>query len=184
MVVKRVVHSSGDPEVARLMKFSPSAIPCGLSAIVKGKPIFTDIRMVAVGINNHLAKGCGCRISCALEEAERQEWGQEDGLTRTATAMHHLGTRLNGAIVAIGNAPTALLALLDLIEREEVKPALVVGMPVGFVQAKESKEALMKRDIPYITITGTRGGSAMAAATVNALLIIAVEKNGHGKLDP
>jgi precorrin-8X/cobalt-precorrin-8 methylmutase len=87
--------------------------------------------------------------------------------------MRHLGKRLNGAIVAIGNAPTALLALLELIDSNGVKPALVVGMPVGFVQAKESKDELMKRDIPYITIVGTRGGSAMAVATVNALLKIA-----------
>jgi precorrin-8X/cobalt-precorrin-8 methylmutase len=87
-----------------------------------------------------------------------------------------LGTRLNGAIVAIGNAPTALLALLDLVDHKEIKPALVVGMPVGFVQAKESKDELMKRNIPHITVVGSRGGSAMAVAVVNALLKIAVER--------
>ena len=183
-VVKRVVHASGDPEVARLMKFSPSAIPSGLSAMAKGSPIFTDVRMVAAGINNHLAKGCGCSLSCAMDETEEFKQAKKGRVTRTAAAIRHLGTRLNGTIVAIGNAPTALLALLDLIDGGEIKPALVVGMPVGFVQAKESKEELMKRDVPYITVTGTRGGSAMAAAAVNALLTIAVEKNGHGKLNP
>jgi precorrin-8X/cobalt-precorrin-8 methylmutase len=84
---------------------------------------------------------------------------------------------LSGAVIAIGNAPTALLALIDLIDTKEVNPALVVGMPVGFVQAKESKTELMKRDTPYISIAGTRGGSAMAAATVNALLKIAAGQN-------
>jgi len=181
-VVKRVVHASGDPEVARLMKFSPSAVSSGLSAIADGSPIFTDVRMVAAGINNYLAKGYGCSLSCAMDESEGFKQTKKESVTRTAAAIRHLGMRLNGTIVAIGNAPTALLALLDLIDDGEVKPALVVGMPVGFVQAKESKEELMKRNVSYITVTGTRGGSAMAAATVNALLKIAAEKNGHGQL--
>ncbi|MFC1943838.1 precorrin-8X methylmutase, partial [Chloroflexota bacterium] len=178
-VTKRVVHASGDPEVARLMKFSPSAISSGLSAMLKGSPIFTDVRMVTVGINTHLAESCGCSLSCAMDEAEGLKQVKREGVTRTAAAMRHLGTRLNGAVVAIGNAPTALQALLDLIDGGEIKPALVVGMPVGFVQAKESKEELMKRDVPYITVVGTRGGSAMAVATVNALLKITVARNGH-----
>ncbi len=175
-VIKRTVHASGDPQLAPLIRFSPSAISSGLSAIAKGSPIFTDVRMVAVGINRHLAEACRCFVSCAMDENK----GLEPNTTRAAAAMRHLGTRLNDAIVAIGNAPTALLALLDLIDHKEIRPALVVGMPVGFVQAKESKDELMKRDIPYIIIVGTRGGSAMAAATVNALLKIAVERKGRG----
>ena len=179
LVVKRVVHASGDPEVVSLMKFSPSAISTGLSAMTKGSPIFTDVRMVVAGINNHMAKGCECSLSCAMDETVGFKQVKKGSVTRTAAAMRHLGTRLDGAIVAIGNAPTALMALLELIDSGEIKPALVVGMPVGFVQAKESKEELMKRDVPYITVTGTRGGSAMAAATVNALLKITVARNGH-----
>jgi precorrin-8X/cobalt-precorrin-8 methylmutase len=88
--------------------------------------------------------------------------------------MQRLRTTLNDAVVVIGNAPTALLALIDMVDHQEAKPAFVVGMPVGFVQAKEAKEALMKRDVPYITVVGTRGGSAMAVATMNALLKIAM----------
>ena len=175
-VAKRVVHASGDPQVAPLIKFSPSAISSGLSAIAKGSPIFTDVRMVAVGINDRLVKMCGCSISCAMDETKGLKQAKEQNITQAAAAMRHLGTRLNGAMVAIGNAPTALLALLDLIDRKEIKPALVVGMPVGFVQAKESKAELMKRNIPHITVVGTRGGSAMAVAVVNALLKIAVER--------
>jgi len=169
LIVKRIVHASGDPQVAPLIKFSPSAISRGLSAIAKGSPVFTDVRMAAAGINRHLAEAHGCSISCAMDETE----GRKPNTTHAAAAIHHLGTKLNGAVVAIGNAPTALLALLELIDNDGIKPALVVGMPVGFVQAKESKDELMKRDVPYITITGTRGGSAMAVATVNALLKIA-----------
>jgi len=175
-VTKRVVHASGDPQVAGLMKFSPSAIPYGLNAIAKGSPIFTDVQMVATGINSHLAEACGCSLSCAMDETRKLKQAKERNITRAAAAMHHLGKRLNGAIVAIGNAPTALMALLELIDNDGIKPALVVGMPVGFVQARESKDKLMKRNVPYITIVGTRGGSAMAAATVNALLKIAVKK--------
>ena len=176
VVVKRVVHASGDPQVAPLIKFSPSAISSGLSAIAKGSPIFTDVQMVAAGINRHLAEACRCSISCAMDETKGLKQAKEPNITHAAAAMRHLGKRLNGAIVAIGNAPTALLALLDLIDAKEIRPALVVGMPVGFVQAKESKNELMKRDVPHVTIAGTRGGSAMAVATVNALLKIAVER--------
>ena len=178
-VTKRVVHASGDPQAASLIKFSPSAISSGLSAIAKGSTIFTDVRMVAAGINDRLAKTCGCSISCAMDETKGLEQTKEQNTTQAAAAMRHLGTRLDGAIVAIGNAPTALLALLDLVDHKEIKPALVVGMPVGFVQAKESKDELMKRNVPYITVVGTRGGSAMAVAAVNALLKIAVERNRH-----
>jgi len=182
-IVKRVVHASGDPQVAVLMKFSPSAIPDGLSAIAKGSPIFTDVQMVAVGINRPLAEACGCSLSCAMDEIRRLKQAKEQNITRAAAAMRHLGKRLNGAIVAIGNAPTALLALLDLVDHKEIRPALVVGMPVGFVQAKESKDELMKRNVPHITVVGTRGGSAMAVATVNALLKMAVERNGPGRFN-
>lgn len=182
LVVKRVIHGSGDPLVASLMKFSPSAIPSGLSAIAKGSPIFTDVQMVAAGINRHLAEACGCSVFCALDETKGLKQAKEQNITRAAAGMRYLGTRLNGAIVAIGNAPTALLALLELLDNDGIKPALIVGMPVGFVQARESKEELIKREVPYVTIVGTRGGSAMTVATINALLKIAVERNKHNQL--
>jgi precorrin-8X/cobalt-precorrin-8 methylmutase len=181
LVVKRIVHASGDPQVAPLIKFSPSAISSGLSAIDKGSPIFTDVQMVAVGINRRLAEACRCSISCSMDETKGRKQTSEQNITRTAAAIYCLGKRLDGAIVVIGNAPTALMSLLVLIDNNSIKPALVVGMPVGFVRARESKDELMERDVPYITIAGTRGGSAMAVATVNALLKIAVEKKGRGR---
>jgi precorrin-8X/cobalt-precorrin-8 methylmutase len=175
-IIKRIVHASGDPQVTDLLKLSTSAITDGLSALVAGRPIFTDVHMVSAGINRQLAETCGCSLNCALEEINGPPKGREQDTTRAAAAMYRLGKRLDGAIAAIGNAPTALLALLVLIDNDGIKPALIVGMPVGFVKAKDSKEELMKRDVPYITVVGTRGGSAMAAATVNALLKMAVER--------
>jgi precorrin-8X/cobalt-precorrin-8 methylmutase len=181
LIVKRIIHASGDPQIAELARFSPTAVTGGIDAIQNRRPIFTDVRMVAAGINSRAAEACGCPILCALDEAEGGN-NSSGKPTRAAAAIRYLGQRLNGTIVAIGNAPTALLALIDLVDNDNVKPALIVGMPVGFVQAAESKEALMQRQVPFITIMGTRGGSAVTAATINVLLKIAVERNGHNQL--
>jgi precorrin-8X/cobalt-precorrin-8 methylmutase len=169
-VVKRIVHACGDPSIASLVKFHPQAVTAGISAIRAGKAIYTDTKMVAVGINNRLAKDFGCSIGCALDEPDVIEQAELSGITRAEALIHHLGKRLNGAVVAIGNAPTALLALNKMIAMDGIQPALVVGMPVGFVNAAESKIELVKGQVPYITIEGNRGGSATAVATVNALL--------------
>lgn len=174
-VIKRLVHASGDIEVARLVEFGGNAVSAGVRAITLGSPIFTDVRMAMTGIDIRLADFFGCAVTCALdsmETADRAEPGQN---TRAASGMQNLGGKLDGSIVAIGNAPTALLALLELVDDRSIRPALIVGMPVGFVKAAESKLELMKRDIPYITVTGTRGGSALAAAAVNSLLRISYD---------
>ncbi len=174
-IVKRIVHASGDPGVAHLVRLSPSAIPSGLGSIAAGNPILTDVRMVAAGINRGVAQHFGCPVICSLDEIGQKSLASSE-VTRSAAAIRQLGAKLNGAVVAIGNAPTALFALMEMVDNSGIKPALVIGMPVGFVQAQESKEELLKRDVPYITVVGTRGGSAMAAATVNALLKIAAEE--------
>ena len=171
-VARRLVHASGDPSISRLVKFSPSAIFSGIESIRRHHPIYTDVRMVAAGINSGLAQRHGCAVVCALEAAGSATSETEIG-TRSSRAVRQLGSKLNEAVVAIGNAPTALLALIEMIDKEQVSPALVVGMPVGFVQAAESKAELMKRTIPYITVEGTRGGSPLAASAVNALLKLA-----------
>ncbi|MDP2932403.1 MAG: precorrin-8X methylmutase [Chloroflexota bacterium] len=172
-VVKRLVHTAGDRHIASLVRFHPVAITVALAAIRLGRPIFTDVRMAAVAVNGRLAAKFGCPVYCALEELGAADTDHVEGSTRTSAAFHHLGERLNESIVAIGNSPTALLTLVALITQKKVTPAIVIGMPVGFVQAKESKEKLVELDIPYISIAGTRGGSALAAATVNALLGLA-----------
>ena len=175
-VIKRIVHAAGDFQTAGLVRFHPRAVPAGIIAIRNGKPIFTDVKMLATGINRRLAEDNGCSVCCVIDNPEVARRAQLEGTTRSAASVRYLGNRLNGAIVAIGNAPTALLALLDLIDSENVIPALVVGMPVGFVKARESKEGLMERDVPYITIEGNRGGSAMAVAAVNALMKLVRER--------
>ena len=172
-VVKRIVHTCGDVQIARLVRFSPSAVSSAVTAINRGNPIFADVRMVASGISSSFLETCGCSVICALDEAYSE---RGDMVTRTAQAMYDLGKRLEGAIVAIGNAPTALFALLDIIDRQGIAPALVIGMPVGFVRAAESKTKLISRNIPYIVVEGTRGGSALAATTVNALIGIARDR--------
>ncbi|MFC1919037.1 precorrin-8X methylmutase [Chloroflexota bacterium] len=173
-VIKRIVHATGDIGIARLVRFHPDAVACGVAAIRAGRPIFTDVRMVVAGLNRHLTRQFGCSVHCALDESKVMKQAVDGNDTRSATAFRSLNTRLNNAMVAIGNAPTALLALVNLIDKG-VAPSLVVGMPVGFIQAKESKTELTKRSVPYIVITGRRGGSPAAAATMNALLLLALE---------
>lgn len=173
-VVKRIVHTCGDTQIARLVRFSPSAISSAVSAINRCSPIFTDVRMVASGISSSFTETCGCSVICALDAAHSE---RELTVTRTAQAIYDLGKRLDGAIIAIGNAPTALFALLDMVDHRGIAPALVIGMPVGFVRAAESKAELVSHNIPYIAVEGTRGGSTLAATTVNALIGIARDKS-------
>ncbi|MFC2071371.1 precorrin-8X methylmutase [Chloroflexota bacterium] len=173
-VVKRIVHATGDPEIASLIKFEPNAIGAGLAAIRDGRPIYTDVSMVKAGINKRLAGQFRCSVLCALTEFKQVKQVVYGNNTRSAAAFLNLDSKLSKALVVIGNAPTALLALVGLIDKGII-PSLVVGMPVGFVQAEESKVELSRRNIPYITIAGRRGGSPAAVATVNALLRLALE---------
>ncbi len=179
-ILRRVVHATGDPGIVPLMRFHPYAIEAGVRALRSGCPILVDVGMVASGINRPLASALGCEVLCALADPVVAALASERGITRSAAAMHHLSSRLEGAVVAIGNAPTALFALLKAVEEGVGVPVLVAGMPVGFVGAAESKAALVEMGdamgLPYVTIQGTRGGSPAAVATVNALLRLAVEQ--------
>lgn len=172
-VIKRIVHAVGDPEIARHVFLHPQAVAAGLEALRRGRPIFTDVQMVAVGIHRGLAGRLGCPIQCMTKEPKIAERARVIGITRAIAALRHYAPRLEGAIVAIGNAPTALLALLDLADAGQAAPALIIGVPVGFVAAAEAKAELTRRRVPYLTVEGTRGGSAMAVAAVNALLRLA-----------
>jgi precorrin-8X/cobalt-precorrin-8 methylmutase len=176
-IVRRVVHTTGDPSLAEMLRFHPAAVASGKQALQAGCTIVTDVRMVKAGISQPLARQLGCLVCCAIDNPQVAEMAQTEAITRSIAAMRWMaldeasGQPLqNGAVVAIGNAPTALLSLLDLVDSGLAHPALVVGVPVGFVAAAESKQELMKRGIPYITIPGTRGGSPIAVAIVNALL--------------
>lgn len=176
-VIKRVVHTSGDPAIAPIIKLSPGAAEKGIQALLKGSPIFTDVNMVKTGISSKYVNALESRVECAIADPEVVELARQTGLTRAMTAFDRLAAKMNGAVVAIGNAPTALFTLLEAVEAGKCAPSLIVGTPVGFVGAAESKELLAAQDkIPYITIQGTRGGSNIAAAIVNALLINALQQ--------
>lgn len=169
-VVKRLVHASGDPGLAGDVRFHPRAISSAVMALKHGAFVYTDVRMVEIGIDRKRLGQYGGKTSCAIDSSEVIEAARAAGQTRARTAMRLFGGDLDGAIAVVGNAPTALREILALAAAGIARPALVIGMPVGFVDAAESKDALMASDLTYISIAGTRGGSPLAAATVNALL--------------
>ena len=169
-VLCRIVRAEGDSGIAESVRFSPGAVAAGLQALQAGFDLITDVRMVETGISKALLRSQNLATRCLIDVPEVAALAQKEGTTRSVAAVRELASHMDGAIVAVGNAPTALLALLDLIDDEVVHPALVIGMPVGFVACAESKDELVKRNVPYITILGRRGGSSAAAATVNALL--------------
>ena len=165
-IATRIIHACGMPEIAVDLRISPDFVSSSKAALAAGKPILVDVEMVRHGIIDHKD-----RILCTLNDPRAREIGLATGNTRSAAAVELWREHLDGAIAVIGNAPTALFALLEMIDAGAAKPAAIVGFPVGFVGAVESKEELHAhpRGIPYATLLGRRGGSAMAASVVNAL---------------
>jgi len=174
-IARRVVHATGDPALASMLRFHPEAIASGLAALRAKRPIVADVRMVAVGVNAAWLAEVGCDLFCAIEEPLAAALAARRGITRSAAAIEAFGRRLDGAVVVVGNAPTALLALLDLVDAGAARPALIIGLPVGFVAAAESKDELMRRGTPWISLPGLHGGSPAAAATVNAILRLTLD---------
>lgn len=172
-LAKRMIHASGDPDIAGHIRVTRGGAEAGVTALRRGCAIYTDVRMVSAGINVDMAGTLGNTITCLMDDPRVPERARSEGTTRAVAAVRFHAEQLSGSIVVIGNAPTALLGLLDLVDEGRCRPALVIGTPVGFVNAAESKEELLKRDVPCATLLGSRGGSAMAAAAVNALLKIA-----------
>jgi len=166
----RVIHAAGDPSIARELAWSEGAAAAGRQALTCGAPILVDTNMVAMGIIRARLPA-GNPVICTLDEPDLAEAARTAGTTRSAAAVDRWRDRLAGAVVVIGNAPTALFRLLELLDEGGPRPALILGFPVGFVGAAESKEALIKHPggVPFIALRGRRGGSAMAAACVNAL---------------
>ena len=167
-VAVRVVHACGMPDVARDLMFAPGAAAAGIAALVEGAPIFCDAQMVAHGVTRARLPA-GNEVVCLLSDPRTAALAARLGTTRSAAAVDLWGERLGGAVVAIGNAPTTLFRLLELLAAGAPRPACIIGMPVGFVGAAESKEALIAGGWPSLAVRGRRGGSAMAAAAVNAL---------------
>jgi len=167
---QRCAIAVGDFVMADLVRFQGDTVAAGLDALGRGAPIVTDIHMVQMGIRK---KEHTSEVLCALDFGA--EISTERGITRSSAGFIALRPRLDGSIVVIGNAPSSLLSLCEMI-REGVRPALVIGMPVGFVNAAESKEELRGLDITSITTQGTRGGTPPAVAAMNEIVTIFVER--------
>lgn len=172
-IVRRAIHTTGDFEYADLFKFSDDAVASGIAALQSGAPIITDVSMIVTGLNKPRLKHFGNEASCFISHPDVIRDAKATGQTRAIHSMQYARDNglLDGAIVGVGNAPTALLELLRMIEVGEVKPALVIGIPVGFVKADESKQALFEQNkVPFIASLGRKGGSPLVVSTIHALL--------------
>lgn len=169
-VAVRLIHTCGMTDIITDLAASADAVAAGRAALIAGKPILCDSQMVAEGITRKRLPAEN-PVICTLHHPEVPPLAQKVGNTRSAAAMELWIPHMNGAVIAIGNAPTALFRLLEMLDAGAPKPAVILGFPVGFVGAAESKAALAEdsRGVPFITIHGRRGGSAMAAAAVNAI---------------
>lgn len=165
IVARRIIHATADFSFAETLRFHPEAVARGVAALRAGKPVICDVQMLRSGVTRTAAE-----TVCLIDDPAVKTLAQEKGMTRAAAAMLTLGERLNGAVIAIGNAPTAIWQLLKM---PHVDPAVVIGLPVGMVGAWESKTALAQSSLPYIANLSQRGGSPAAAAAVNALALLA-----------
>ena len=177
-VVKRVIHTSADFDYADNLCFSPDAVEKAKAALEAGATIVTDTNMALAGISKGTLAQLGGKAVCLMADEDVAREAKARGVTRATVSMEH-AARLEGPLIfAIGNAPTALIRLHELIEEGAVSPALVIGVPVGFVNVVESKELFLGGDTPYIIARGRKGGSNIAAAIVNALLYQIVKREG------
>ncbi len=174
-VVRRMIHTSADFDYINTIRFHPDSVKAGIEAIKNGCTVITDTNMARVGIRKMELTGFGGETLCYIADQDVAERAALEGITRALAAADKACEKMAGGIYVVGNAPTALLRLIDLVKDGRANPALVVGLPVGFVNAAESKEALMELDIPFITNQGRKGGSNVAASVVNALAIMAAE---------
>lgn len=169
-VVKRVIHTTADFDFADNLFFSPGAVAQGLETLRRGARIVTDTNMARTGINKKVLERFGGEVLCFMADEDVARAAKNNGTTRAAASMDKAAELEGPVIFAIGNAPTALVRLCQLIENGKIEPALVIGAPVGFVNVVESKELLLGIETPRIVARGRKGGSAVAAAIVNALL--------------
>jgi len=176
-IVRRMIHATADFEFARDVRFEPRAIAAAVDAFRAGRPLVTDVEMLRAGIRSDLAAPLGVRVVCGLGDTGTPLPTGAEGLTRSAIGLRRAAGRVgDGAVVAIGNAPTALMEALRLVDEDHWRPACVVGIPVGFVGVEEAKRRLAGQSVvPYVTSVGPKGGTAVTAAAVNALLALAGE---------
>lgn len=170
-IIKRVIHTTADFDYADNLYISENAVESGIKALKEGCTIVTDTTMAMSGINKRVLSLLGCNVECFIADEDVKKEAKERDITRSAVAVEKAGRDKNIKIYVVGNAPTALISLYELIESGKVeKPSLVVGVPVGFVNVVESKELFVNSDIPCIIASGRKGGSNVAAAIINAIL--------------
>ena len=169
-IIMRAIHTAADFDYAKNMVFSDGATKKAIKALEEGCTIVTDTQMAKAGINKAACKKLGVNVECFIADEDVKEAAIKNGTTRSNASMEKACNIEGNVIFVIGNAPTALIKLYDLIEEGRIKPALIIGVPVGFVNVTQSKELIMKAHVPYIVARGRKGGSNVAAAIVNALL--------------
>ncbi|MEK4227959.1 precorrin-8X methylmutase [Solibacillus sp. FSL H8-0538] len=177
MVVRRIIHASADFELGRSVLFTPGAIEAGIQSILAGRHVVADVQMIESGSGRKRFQKHGGDLHCYIADPEVWTVAKAQNTTRAIISMQKAVRLQEGGIYAIGNAPTALLELIRLIKNGEAKPDLIIGMPVGFVSAAESKEELAKLEgIPFITNVGRKGGSTVTVAALNAISLLADER--------
>jgi precorrin-8X/cobalt-precorrin-8 methylmutase len=175
-IVRRMIHATADFEFNGLAQFHPQAVSAGLTAILDGAAIVADVEMICVGLSKPRLGHFGVTTNHFISDEDVISRAKNENSTRAVQAMRKARDKglLNGGIVTIGNAPTALLEILRMIKEDNVKPAVIVGMPVGFVSAAESKEALAQLEtVPWMTTSGRKGGSTLVVSAIHALLALA-----------
>lgn len=175
-VVKRVIHTTADFDYAQTLYFSDSAVEAGRAALRTGSAIVTDTQMAASGINKTACRALRCPVHCFIADEDVSIMAKATGCTRSWLVVDKAASECGDCIYVVGNAPTALLRLCELVKEKEVAPKLVVGVPVGFVNVVESKELLLESGVPCIVAQGRKGGSTVAAAIMNALLYMEYER--------
>lgn len=180
-VIKRVIHATADFDYADILKIGENAVEEGMKALKSGCGIITDTKMAEAGINRKALAALGSSVNCLMHDEAVAAEAAARGVTRAAVSMERAARDANNEIFVIGNAPTALIRLCELVAEGALKPELVIGVPVGFVNVAESKELIKVCGVPYIISEGRKGGSNVAAAIVNALLYMSIkEENRDG----
>lgn len=175
-VVQRIIHASADFELGRSVLFHKDAIQAGIQAIRNGRNVIADVQMIQVGTNKNRIEKHGGMLHVYISDEDVMKEAKRLNTTRAIISMRKAVEENEGGIYAIGNAPTALLELIRLIKEGIAKPDLIIGLPVGFVSAAESKEELAKLDVPFITNIGRKGGSTVTVAALNAITLLAEQK--------
>ena len=169
-VVLRAIHASADFDYADNLAFTPGAVQAGVTALQKGAAIVTDTNMALAGINKKVLASFGGEAHCYMADADVAAMAKERKTTRAAISMELASKREKPVIFAVGNAPTALIQIYEMMQESDWRPAFVIGVPVGFVNVEAAKELILETDVPYIINRGRKGGSNVAAAICNALL--------------